>query len=94
MPKHDEEEHESDLLRFLISNRLSLRYSIASHRKAVDEHHHGINEFVEWYCSEPRLAFNGTVVLRYRIQLEERHAPRLRRYLSEMMDRIKRDRKT
>jgi len=27
---------------------------------------HAINEFVDWYCSEPRLAFNRTVVLRYR----------------------------
>jgi hypothetical protein len=26
-----------------------------------------IREFVAWYCSEPRLAFNRTVVLRYRI---------------------------
>ncbi|HKR27734.1 MAG TPA: hypothetical protein VJS11_09765 [Acidobacteriaceae bacterium] len=25
---------------------------------------HGINEFVDWYCSEPRLAFNRVVVLR------------------------------
>ena len=24
---------------------------------------HAIDEFVEWYCSEPRLAFNRTVVL-------------------------------
>lgn len=31
---------------------------------------HAINEFVDWYCSEPRLAFNRTVVLRYRIHLE------------------------
>ncbi len=31
---------------------------------------HAINEFVAWYCSEPRLAFNRTVVLRYRIHLE------------------------
>jgi hypothetical protein len=31
---------------------------------------------VAWYCSEPRLAFNRTVVLRYRIQLEQRgYAP-------------------
>ena len=22
---------------------------------------HAINDFVEWYCSEPRLAFNRTV---------------------------------
>ena len=33
---------------------------------------HAINEFVDWYCSEPRLAFNRTVVLRYRIHLEQR----------------------
>ena len=25
---------------------------------------HAINDFVEWYCSEPRLAFNRAVVLR------------------------------
>jgi hypothetical protein len=33
---------------------------------------HAIDEFVDWYCSEPRLAFNRTVVLRYRNYLEER----------------------
>src|SRR6266478_1034225 len=33
---------------------------------------HAIDEFVAWYCSEPRLAFNKTVVLRYRFSLEER----------------------
>ncbi len=31
-----------------------------------------INEFVDWYCSEPRLAFNRVVVLRYRSHLESR----------------------
>ena len=30
-----------------------------------------ITDFVDWYCSEPRLAFNRTVVLRYRIFLEQ-----------------------
>jgi site-specific recombinase XerD len=35
-----------------------------------------ITDFVEWYCSEPRLSFNRTVVLRYRIFLEQkRYAP-------------------
>jgi len=34
---------------------------------------HAIDEFVEWYCSEPRLSFSRTVVLRYRIHLEARH---------------------
>ncbi len=37
---------------------------------------HAIKEFVRWYCSEPRLAFNRIVVLRYRIYLEqEGYAP-------------------
>jgi integrase len=29
-----------------------------------------MHEFIEWYCSEPRLALNRAVVLRYRLQLE------------------------
>ena len=33
---------------------------------------HAIEEFVDWYCSEPRLAFNRIVVLRYRSHLESR----------------------
>ncbi len=33
---------------------------------------HSINEFLNWYCSEPRLSFNKTVVTRYRIHLESR----------------------
>jgi site-specific recombinase XerD len=34
---------------------------------------HAINEFIQWYCSEPRLSFNKVVVTRYRIFLENRH---------------------
>jgi hypothetical protein len=34
---------------------------------------HAIDEFIGWYCSEPRLAFNRTVVLRYRSFLEQRN---------------------
>jgi hypothetical protein len=33
---------------------------------------HAIDEFVEWYCSEPRLSFGKTVVVRYRMHLESR----------------------
>ena len=33
---------------------------------------HAIDEFTGWYCSEPRLAFNRTVVLRYRFFLEQK----------------------
>jgi hypothetical protein len=31
---------------------------------------HAIEEFIRWYCSEPRLALNRAVVLRYRLHLE------------------------
>ncbi len=34
---------------------------------------HSIDEFVAWYCSAPRLSFNKTVVIRYRLHLEDRH---------------------
>src|SRR5215469_5357494 len=35
-----------------------------------------ITDFVDWYCSEPRLALNRAVVLRYRIFLEQKqYAP-------------------
>src|SRR5487761_930646 len=33
---------------------------------------HAIDEFVDWYCTEPRLALNRIVVLRYRSHLESR----------------------
>src|SRR4051794_12248352 len=34
---------------------------------------HAIDEFVDWYCSEPRLSFSKTVLVRYRMHLESRH---------------------
>src|SRR6266403_5155081 len=34
---------------------------------------YAIDEFIVWYCSEPRLAFNRTVVLRYRYFLEQKN---------------------
>jgi site-specific recombinase XerD len=47
--------------------------SSASGQRTYD---HAIREFVAWYCSEPCLALNRTVVLRYRIHLEQRgYAP-------------------
>ena len=33
---------------------------------------HAIDEFVDWYCSEPRLSFSKAVVVRYRMHLESR----------------------
>lgn len=34
---------------------------------------HAIDEFIGWYCSEPRLSFNRAVVLRYRFFLEQKN---------------------
>jgi hypothetical protein len=42
--------------------------SVASKRTYT----YAINDFITWYCSEPRLAFGRTVVLRYRYELEAR----------------------
>jgi hypothetical protein len=34
-------------------------------------YNHAIGKFFDWYCAEPRLAFNRTVVTRYRAFLEQ-----------------------
>src|SRR5450759_3899402 len=34
---------------------------------------HAIDEFIGWYCSEPHLASNRIVVLRYRFFLEQKN---------------------
>jgi hypothetical protein len=36
---------------------------------------YAIDQFIAWYCSEPRLAFNRIVVVRYRMYLESRLWP-------------------
>jgi len=36
---------------------------------------HAMVEFIDWYCSEPRLGFNKGVVTRYRMHLEARGLP-------------------
>jgi hypothetical protein len=33
---------------------------------------YAIDQFIAWYCSEPRLAFSRIVVVRYRLYLESR----------------------
>src|SRR6516162_1527074 len=40
-------------------------------RSSQRSYDHEIREFIDWYCSEPRLTFNKTVVTRYRISLEQ-----------------------
>jgi hypothetical protein len=41
-----------------------------SSRDAHRGYRHAIDELVDWYCSEPRLSFGRTVVVRYRMHLE------------------------
>jgi site-specific recombinase XerD len=41
-------------------------------RESQRGYQHSIDEFIAWYCSEPRLSFNKTVVTRYRIHLATR----------------------
>ncbi len=43
-----------------------------SSRDAQRGYRHAMDEFIEWYCSEPRLSFSRTVVIRYRTHLESR----------------------
>ena len=54
-----------DLAKSAVLNTLPSPESKRSYRFAIDD-------FVAWYCSEPRIAFNKTVVLRYRLELESR----------------------
>lgn len=56
------------------STKSVLRLPDLEHAKAavLNSLNSAIDEFVDWYCSEPRLAFNRIVVLRYRSHLESR----------------------
>ena len=54
---------ELDQSKNAVLNSLGSLQSRRSYRYAMDE-------FIACYCSEPRLALNRTVVLRYRQQLE------------------------
>jgi site-specific recombinase XerD len=54
-----------DFAKSAVLNTLRSSESKRSYRFAIDD-------FIAWYCSEPRLAFNKTVVLRYRLELEAR----------------------
>src|SRR5580698_4219580 len=77
MPKSRRKRNPKTVLRLpdLEQSRSAVLNSLTSpnSQRAYD---HAIRDFIEWYCSEPRLAFNRTVVTRYRINLEQqRYAP-------------------
>jgi hypothetical protein len=46
-----------------VLNSLSSSHSRRNYKFAMEQ-------FITWYCSEPRLALNRTVVLRFRLHLE------------------------
>ena len=66
--------------RFTVTRSVQKRRSISLSRRdlpvisapvAIRQTH--IDEFIGWYCSEPRLAFNRSVVLRYRFFIEQKN---------------------
>src|SRR5579863_10078523 len=64
-PKHSLSLPDLDNAKSAVLNSLPSKESQRGYR-------HSIDEFINWYCSEPRLSFNRAVVTRYRIHLESR----------------------
>jgi site-specific recombinase XerD len=56
----------------LEQSKNSVLHSLAA-ASSQQSYGHAIDEFIGWYCSEPRLSFNRTVVLRYRFFLEQKN---------------------
>src|SRR5437867_12996728 len=52
-------------------SKLSVLNSVASPRSRR-VYQYAVEQFIAWYCSEPRLAFSRIVVVRYRMHLESR----------------------
>jgi site-specific recombinase XerD len=56
----------------LEQSKNAVLHSLAA-ASSQESYGHAIEEFIGWYCSEPRLAFNRTVVLRYRFSPEQKN---------------------
>jgi hypothetical protein len=70
-PKHSLRLADLDQARSAVLNSLPSKESQRRYRHAIDE-------FIAWYCSEPRLSFNRAVVTRYRIHLDRANSHRAR----------------
>lgn len=72
MPKNKRKRTPKTVLRLpdLQQSKSAVLNSLASQSSQPSDDH-AIREFIEWDCSEPRLAFNKTAVTRYRIFLEQ-----------------------
>ena len=55
----------------LDQTKRSVLNSLAS-LQSRPSYQHAMDEFIDWYCSEPRFALNRGVVLRHRLQLESK----------------------
>ena len=55
----------------LEQSKIAVLHSLGA-ASSQESYRHAIDEFIGWYCSEPRLAFNRAVVLRYRFFLEQK----------------------
>jgi len=62
------------VLRFpdLEQSKNAVLNSLAAAR-SQESYRHAMEEFIGWYCSEPRLSFSRTVVLRYRFFLGQKN---------------------
>jgi len=56
----------------LEQSKVAVLHSLGA-ASSQESYRHAIDEFIGWYCSEPRLAFNRSVVLRYRFFLEHKN---------------------
>ena len=74
MPKNKRKRNPKTVLKLpdLEQSKSAVLDSLTS-QSSQRSYDHAIREFIDWYCSEPRLAFNRTVVTRYRISLEQAH---------------------
>ena len=72
MPKNKRKRNPKTVLKLpdLEQSKSAVLDSLTS-QSSQRSYDHAIREFIDWYCSEPRLAFNKTVVTRYRINLEQ-----------------------
>ena len=71
MPKNKRKRAPKNVLRLpdLEQSKSAVLNSLASQSSQLS-YDHAIREFTDWYCSEPGLAFNKTVVTCYRIFLD------------------------
>lgn len=70
MPKPKRKRSPKTVLRLPDKSAVLNSLASPSSQRSYD---HAIRDFINWYCSEPRLAFNKTVITRYRTFLEQAH---------------------